>query len=405
MNVALIGLRQAEKYNFSKLRELGFKFHLFVDHNEYKLAKAKQLLDDSTFLVECKTDDGLLHYLDKGQLIKLIDKLDISDDLLVLCSDEANVMVAAELREHYGLSSGPRPAELKPYRDKIYSKKQLSGTSVSYPRYKEVKDIKRLPRDFSELQASIGKKIIFKPSQSAGSWKVFTIDNQADYEVFLEQAPRNIVFNAEEFIEGKFYHCDTLYVNGELKFIELCEYPPNLDFQKNHPLYSLVYLEQDEFSEKLKRTCKESLQALGLLNGLQHTEFMVSQNGDIYFIESNARAPGLGITSSYEDIFGINLLEMELSYISGVFEYKAMERSAYSAFINFPIKQGRLKDISLPKIDSDLSVNQLIQVGQSMPPCRSNADIALACYLKADSYETLKSELEVLISSDPVQVI
>ena len=405
MNIILIGLRQLQMYQFDRLNSSGLNFYVFVSKEE--ATQADKFKSEFLTVVEvgAETVDGVMYSLAVDEIAEYVKQNNLSDDMAILCADEANTIVAAQLRALFDISTGPHPDQLIFYRDKIAMKQKLVEAGVRVPKFTEVSEIAQLPTNFSEVQQQFGHKVVFKPSSSAGSWKVGIVEDQQQYEAFLSEAAEQLTYDVEEFIEGDFYSCDTLTVDGKIYFCEVCRSVPNIEFQDGKPLYYLIDLQDTDLKKQIKGFTKDVLRGLGYIDGIQHTEVIVNKAGECILVESNARAPGLAITRNYQDIFGENLLEHELALVTKKFDYVRDDSDTiYSTFINFPVKKGTLHQFNFPELESQLEPVTLFNDGDQMPACRSNMDIAASCILKSTSYEQLKKDLNTLYNSDPVEI-
>jgi biotin carboxylase len=150
---------------------------------------------------------------------------------------EVNLISVAKLNTYFGFPT-PSPETLELYRDKCKMKDHLHKQGIRVPHHCVIdqETARQNPTAyFQKLVHEVGLPMIIKPSDSAGSFNVEKIHGEKEFLAWLPTIENdNFTYEAEEFVNGVLYHCDTAIENGEVIFSECCEYScPNLEFKKN----------------------------------------------------------------------------------------------------------------------------------------------------------------------------
>lgn len=96
----------------------------------------------------------------------------------------------------------------------------LKEAKIKVPNYNEIKQVE----DIYEFMDSY-KKVIIKPKQGMGDENTYVVENGHDLQKILPIISKNIMeYEVEEFIEGDFYHCDTLIQDGKVVFCSFMKY-------------------------------------------------------------------------------------------------------------------------------------------------------------------------------------
>jgi len=153
------------------------------------------------------------------------------------------------------------------------------------------------------------KGCVLKPYRGAGSYGVRICENEAGLKAAFDEvfAVANCMDGEEagmllqEKIEGTEYVVNTISCNGFHKFSSLWRYTKKT-VAGGGRVYSFV-----EFLDRLEAGCSSLitytfavLEALGVKNGIVHTELMLDENGPV-LIEVNCRVMGNSMPAGYLD--------------------------------------------------------------------------------------------------------
>jgi biotin carboxylase len=114
----------------------------------------------------------------------------------------------------------------------------------------------------------------------------------------------------EQFVPGDVFHIDGVVSDREVVFAEAHAYgAPPLDTSHDGGVFTTRTLPRDSTETKiLHEKNSELVQALGLVRGVTHAEFLRSRaDGKFYFIEIAARVGGAYITDVVQAATGVSL--------------------------------------------------------------------------------------------------
>ncbi|HMO13746.1 MAG TPA: ATP-grasp domain-containing protein [Pirellulaceae bacterium] len=209
----------------------------------------------------------------------------------VECTWEPYMTLAAQIRERLGLP-GMSVAQTLPFRDKEIMKQVLDRHGI------------RTPRHFSTTTADgvrqaaheIGFPVCVKPIAGAGSADTYRVDNADVLEQVLPRLRHVAEVSVEEFIEAEEFTFDTICVDGEIKYFNICRYRPRpLIGRQNEWISQQTIALKDVDSPDLKSGREMGfavIKALGFQTGFTHMEWYRKADGEAVFGEIGARPPG-----------------------------------------------------------------------------------------------------------------
>jgi hypothetical protein len=209
----------------------------------------------------------------------------------VVCLWEPGVILAARLREALGVPGmGVEQATL--FRDKDAMKQAVGAAGIRVPKH-----VRATTND--EVRAGVermGYPAIVKPIAGAGSMDTFRVDDARELESALARMGHIDVVNVEEFIDGEEFTCDTICVDGEIKYFHVGYYRPRpLVARSNEWISPQTLTVRDVDSEWVAggvRMGEEVLKALDFQTGFTHMEWYKKPDGEVVFGEIAARPPG-----------------------------------------------------------------------------------------------------------------
>lgn len=209
----------------------------------------------------------------------------------VECTWETQMLLAAKLREMLKLP-GMTVAETIPFRDKERMKQVLDRAGIRTPKHIS----STTQAGVREAAAAIGFPICVKPISGAGSIDTYRVDDAAQLEQILPLLLHVPEVSVEEFIEADEYTFDTVCVDGEIKFFNICCYRPRPLMGKTHQWISQQTIAVRDVFDPFYAAGREMgvavLQALGFRDGFTHMEWYRQPNGEAVFGEIAARPPG-----------------------------------------------------------------------------------------------------------------
>jgi formate-dependent phosphoribosylglycinamide formyltransferase (GAR transformylase) len=207
------------------------------------------------------------------------------------CTWEPYMILAARLRELLGLP-GMTVAQTIPFRDKEVMKQILDEHGIRTPRHFSTSRADGI----REAARQIGYPLCVKPIAGAGSADTHRVNDAGQLEDILPRIRHVAEVSVEEFIEGEEYTFDTVCVNGEIRFFNICMYRPRPLIGRSHQWISQQTLTvrnvHHPHYESGVQMGFEVIRALGFQSGFTHMEWYRKENGEAVFGEIAARPPG-----------------------------------------------------------------------------------------------------------------
>jgi biotin carboxylase len=213
----------------------------------------------------------------------------------VLCWDEARILPTASVAAALGLPGGDPDAVLR-CRDKHLTRQALSAAGVPQPRSVLVTSAD----DALAAAERIGFPVVLKPRALAASLGVVSVDTPAELlarfafarDTTVPEAPHyDDVVLVEELVQGTEISVDSAVHRGTVTplFVARKEvgYPPYFE-EVGHVVDGADALLADA---AIRRLLADTHAALGLADGMTHTEIMLTAAGP-KIIEVNARLGG-----------------------------------------------------------------------------------------------------------------
>lgn len=204
---------------------------------------------------------------------------------------EPTMYLAARIREAIGVP-GMTVAETVPYRDKEVMKQLLDRAGIRTPRHGSA----TTKAGVREAAERIGFPVCVKPIAGAGSADTYRVNNAAELEQVLGALGHIAEVSVEEFIEGDDYTFDTICVDGEIKFFNICVYRPRALESRSHQWISPQTIAIRDVDHPMLAGGREMgvavLKALGFQTGFTHMEWYRKADGEAVFGEIGARPAG-----------------------------------------------------------------------------------------------------------------
>ena len=120
-----------------------------------------------------------------------------------------------------------------------------------------------------------------------GTIGVEEINSLEQFSTYLNKNQNYSSFLAEEFIQGKLYHCDFIIQNGQYDFIEVSEYLHNgLSFINGFNHGSILLTQDHPLRSSITEFCKRINIVFGLKSGCAHFEIFVNEKQELIFLGS-----------------------------------------------------------------------------------------------------------------------
>jgi len=207
------------------------------------------------------------------------------------CLWEPGIMLAAELRAHFGVA-GQTLGQAHRFRDKEAMKVALDAAGIRTPRHVAVNSIAQCV----EAVHAIGLPVILKPIDGAGSADTYRVASEDELRAvlpLLRHVPR---VSVEEFIDGEEFTFDTITIGGEIAYYNVAWYRPRpLIARSNEWISPQVIALRDVDAPRLAggvRMGFDVIRALEFDTGFTHMEWYRKSDGEVVFGEIGARPPG-----------------------------------------------------------------------------------------------------------------
>ena len=207
------------------------------------------------------------------------------------CLWEPGVMLAAELREHFGVV-GMNVEHAHLFRDKEAMKVALDAAGIRTPRHVAVNSV----AGCWEAAETIGFPVILKPIDGAGSADTYRVDSREELRAVLPLLRHVPTISIEEFIDGEEYTFDTITIDGEIAYYNIAWYRPRPLIARSNEWISpqviaLKDVDRPELADGVKMGF-EVIKALQFETGFTHMEWYRKSDGEVVFGEIGGRPPG-----------------------------------------------------------------------------------------------------------------
>ena len=230
----------------------------------------------------------------------------------VVALEEFDVIIAAQLREHFCLPGMPA-STARLFRDKGVMAAKAKAAGITVPEFVPLLNyddlrafMERVPPPWIVKPRSDVSAIGIRKVNSADDvWQALdTLDRR---ERLRERAAHHLL---AQFVSGNVFHVDSIVSNGRVIFSGANQYGrPPMDVAHKGGAYISHTVARGSVDEKiLLATNRKLVKALGLKDGAAHAEFIKSSDdGKFYFLEIAARVGGAYIAEVLEASSGINL--------------------------------------------------------------------------------------------------
>ena len=246
----------------------------------------------------------------------------------------------------------------------------LEKSGIRTPLYQslQIGDLQapRRPKLYQQLIRKLGEGFILKPQDAAASIGVRKIVSFEEFEHYLANNQYQSLI-AEQFIEGKLYHCELITQGGCTLFGQSAEYLFNgLSFinGKNHG--SLPLKQDDPVNLWFIDFATTINMALGVHNGCTHHEIFITPNQQLIFLEAGLRPPGSLVPEVYKRMFKINLINIALLIDCNV-PLKIRPHFTQPHFwMIFPKVNGTINKLNKPELKSRYQIKWHVKEGDEL---------------------------------------
>lgn len=283
--IGVIGASYLQKPLILKAKEMGIETHCFA----WEEGAVCKYIADYFYPISITEKERIL---EKCEEIGINGIISIASDVAV-----PTVCYIAEKMNLSGNSYG----DVWVTTNKYQMRKRFDKFGVNSPRFAVVND-KISIYDFRF-------PLIVKPTDRSGSRGIIKVTDSNEIESAVTRAKKESFSNEaiiEEFITGKEVSVESISWQGKHYIITITDKvttgePYFVELQHHQPSI-LNEIVQDEIKEQTYK----ALDALGIKSGATHSEFKITENGEVYIIEVGARMGG--------DFIGSDLVRLSTGY-------------------------------------------------------------------------------------------
>ncbi len=220
--------------------------------------------------------------------------------------DDFDLEMAAAVREHLRIP-GMGETTTRFFRDKLAMRVRAREAGLNIPEFVHVLNDRRI----EEFLQAVPAPWVLKPRMLAGAIGIKKVHSRDEAWRLIEMlGDERSFYLLERYIPGDIFHVDSIVYEREIRFAIASGYgAPPMEVSHGGGVFSTRTLERgSEIERGLIDKNRQVLDALGLLRGVSHTEFIRGrEDGRIYFLETSARVGGAHIADLVEAATGINV--------------------------------------------------------------------------------------------------
>ena len=219
--------------------------------------------------------------------------------------DDYEVGTAAALRAHLRLP-GMDESTARYFRDKLAMRQGADAIGLPVPPFSGLFNYDALRAYMAEVPAPW----VLKPRFEAGAIGIRKLhDSEQVWRALDDLGDLQSSYLLEQFIPGDVYHVDSLWWDGRMQLSLASRYgrPPLSVSHEGGVFVTRTLPPESAESTELTALTAKLLPALGLRDGVGHTEFIRAVDGTFYFLETAARVGGAHISDLVEHASGVNL--------------------------------------------------------------------------------------------------
>jgi len=224
----------------------------------------------------------------------------------IVALDEFDMENVAALREHLRIP-GMGLTTMRYFRDKLAMRGRAQESGILVPEFVHVLNYD----DLKSFMARVKPPWLLKPRSQASGIGMKKIQEPAELWPWLDRlGDDQSFFLLEQFVPGDVFHVDSIVSERKVVFAEAHMYgKPPLDVSHQGGIFTTRTLPRTSSESKaLLKLNRTLIEALGLVRGVTHAEFLrAHEDGKTYFIEIAARVGGAYISDVIEAATGVNL--------------------------------------------------------------------------------------------------
>lgn len=372
-----------------------YTLHLIV--NDFGLNKLKARKQTHFFKHIWTTDnfsfDHLKNIISKAQANNRM-------PLQIVTNAEEAITVSGQLRVFFEIDS----QNFDRFKNKLLMKKLIDKKNLLIPNYVFF-DKKLYKKDSFNYLRYLSEKLTFpflaKPIDSMGSVGIKKLSSIKELKVWCQEAILSEdEFEIDEFIVGKVYNCDSFIKNNKVIFTQVSECSNSCyDFMCGLTKGTIALPHNSTTSKLLREyTLKVHEALVPPFGGVTHLEVIMDSNKKFFFVEIAHRSPGILIPAMYKKFLNVGPVEAHiLLQIDDDFTLD-YQYGPYCAWIAFPAKEGKLVNKYIPTIQSELRLEWMKEIGETMTHPINGHGYAGRALIWNEDFCKLKNDFEYLNS-------
>ena len=223
----------------------------------------------------------------------------------VIALDDYEVRKAAMLREVFRIP-GMGQTTARHFHDKLAMRMQARDAGIPNPAFTSL---------FNDAEVNVFMEKnpgpwFLKRREDAGALGIRKAKTPEElWQLLHSFGQKRHLYLAECYISGDVYHVDTLTMNGQVLFTRVSQYlTPPFDVAHGGGIFQSGTLDlNDPIHRDLEALNIKVLHGFGMLHGASHSEFIRSEEGKYYFLETSARVGGAYLADMVRVASGVNL--------------------------------------------------------------------------------------------------
>jgi biotin carboxylase len=257
----------------------------------------REAIDDLIFIRRDTPPDEVRRIVAKAGRTERFDR--------IVALDDFDVETAAMLREHLRVP-GMGETTARHFRDKLAMRVRAREAGIAVPDFIHVLN----HRAIDDWSRRVPPPWVMKPRSQAAAIGIKKLaDREALWRAIEQAGDAAASYVLERFVPGDVYHVDSIVSARRVVFDAVHEY--------GRPPMQIAHEGGIFMTRTLDAACNEAralsdlnrrlLEALGLVRGVSHTEFIRGAGDAWHFLETSARVGGAYIADVVEAATGVNL--------------------------------------------------------------------------------------------------
>ncbi len=331
-----------------------------------------------------------------------------NEEIMLYCDDESTMDLTSKLVEKYSIG-GLKPKDILKFRDKVIMKEILEKNKIRVPKYFKLTDFFKTDNTedyFKSIKSSVGMPFIIKPIDAAGSafvGKISSYNEFVEYRKQILEFTQEANLEAEEFISGKMFSCDSVIRGGKIVFAGCTEYlfPYMEVINEGRNAGHIILNPNENLYKRITEFSKKTLNALQIHDCVTHMEMFLSDTDELVFIEVAARPAGVCMPTAYYYATGVNILHEYFYSIIGINrDIKQKEFTQVCGCSIYTSKNGILKKINQPNLANPYRIEAMFELGDNIIQTKTIIDNVINFYIYNEVDSSFRDDIEIVKNFD-----